>query len=288
MYKNIIRILGRMGMKYMPGYFSSLKEEVKKSNLNILIEIYVGRMLFLCIVSFFITFSFIFVSFFVFGSPLWFALGSAIISSVLVFFLLLTVFHSYPFNKLSSKKTSIDSVMPFAINHMAAIAASGVPPFIIFKLMASIPEYAEIANESRRIVRNMDAFGMDILTSIKNVADRTPSIEFKQFLYGFKSAVETGGNLKSYLEESSKEAMFDYRLKREKYLQTLSAYADFYTAVLIAAPLFFISVLAVMSLLGGQIMGMDIPTVMRLGIYVLIPALNIIFITFINFTQPSV
>ena len=82
--------------------------------------------------------------------------------------------------------------------------------------------------------------------------------------------------------------MFDYRLKREKYLQTLSTYADFYTATLIAAPLFFISILSVMALIGGQVFGLSIPMTMRLGIYLLIPLLNTIFILFVHYTQPSV
>jgi flagellar protein FlaJ len=177
--------------------------------------------------------------------------------------------------------------MPFAINHMSAIASSGVPPHIIFKLLIDIKEYGEICNEARRIVRNVDIFGMDIISAIRNVAERTPSDDFKQFLFGIVSTIDTGGNIQKYLESSAKDALFDYRLKRQKYLQTLSTYADFYTAVLIAAPLFFISILSIMSLIGGQILGMSIPTAMHFGIYLLIPLLNVIFLLFVHFTQPS-
>jgi flagellar protein FlaJ len=143
-------------------------------------------------------------------------------------------------------------------------------------------------HESARIVRNIDVFGMGVTNAIKNVADRTPSDNFKQFLYGIISTIETGGNLKQFFETTGQDALFDYRLKREKYLQTLSTYADFYTAVLIAAPLFFISILAVMALIGGQVLGLSIPVAMRLGIFVLIPLLNIMFLVFINYTQPRV
>ena len=122
---------------------------------------------------------------------------------------------------------------------------------------------------------------------MKNVADRTPSAEFKQFLYGVVAMTETGGELKIYMENSAKEALVDYRLKRERYQQVVSTYADFYTAILIAAPLFFISVLSIMSLIGGQVLGMDIPTAMKLGVYLVLPLLNISFILFIHFTQPA-
>ena len=287
MYRKMIVFFGKTGIKYFGGYLGSMREEIKKSNMNMLFEYYVGRMIALSVFSFIFIFASITAAFIILGMPMWFAIGSAMLVSSISFIAIITIFHSLPYQTILSKKNKIDMVMPFAINHMAAIASSGVPPFVIFRLISNIPEYTEITNESKRIVRNTEIFGMDIVTAVKNVADRTPSMEFRQFLYGFISSIETGGDIKKYLENSAKEQMFYYRLKREKYLQTLSAYADFYTAVLIAAPLFFISVLSVMSLLGGQIMGLDIPTAMRLGIYVLIPVMNIFFLLFINLTQPS-
>jgi len=91
-----------------------------------------------------------------------------------------------------------------------------------------------------------------------------------------------------YLKNSAKEALFNYRLKREHYLSTLSTYADLYTAVMIAAPLFFISILSVMSLIGGKLMGMQITDAMKIGVYGVMPMLNILFILFLHFTQPRV
>ncbi len=70
-------------------------------------------------------------------------------------------------------------------------------------------------------------------------------------------------------------------------MQALSTYADFYTAVMIAAPLFLISILAIMNVVGGTIEGMTISDIMNLGIYLVIPATNIAFIMFIHFTQPE-
>ena len=286
--RDSFRILGSIGMKYMSGYLNPLKEEIVKSNLNILFEIYVGKMLTFSILAFFSSFAFVTVMFTIFGAPLLLTIIGGVIAGSATSFAVLTIYHSYPFHLLTSKRNSINANMPFAINHMGAIAASGVPPFIIFKLIAAIPEYGEISNESKRILRNVEAFGMDLVSAIKNVAERTPSADFRQFLYGIISNTETGGDLKGFLENSAKEALFDYRLKREKYTQTLATYADFYTAVLIAAPLFFVSVLSILSLIGGQIFGLNIPTAIRLGVYVLMPLLNIMFIMFIHYTQPNV
>ncbi len=272
----------------MSNYLAPLKDEMVKSNLTMLFEVYVGKMMFFTFFSFFISFSVLtFALTLMLIPPLYTLVGALAVSGAIAFGIL-TLFHSYPFQLLTSKRYSIESNMPFAISHMGAIAGSGVPPFIMFKLLANIDEYGEIANEAKRIVRNVDVFGMDFTSAVRNVANRTSSISFKHFLYGIISTTETGGNIVDYLENSAKEAMFDYKLKREKYLQTLSTYADFYTAVLIAAPLFFVSVLSVLSLIGGEIFGLDIPTAIRLGIYIAIPLLNTVFILFIHYTQPHV
>ncbi|MBI2971462.1 MAG: type II secretion system F family protein [Candidatus Aenigmarchaeota archaeon] len=287
MYKSSLRFFGKIGMKYLSSYVSPLKEEILKSNLNILFELYVGRMLFVSFLAFIAVFvSITAVSTILVGVPLWVAMIGGLIAGTTVGFGVLTVYHSYPYQLLTTKKSDIEGNMPFAINHMAAIASAGVPPSVLFRLMSYVPEYGEIANESKRIVRNVEVFGMDLNTAIKNVANRTPNESFRQFLYGIVSSIETGGDLKRYFEGAAKDALFEYRLKREKYLQTLSTYADFYTAVLIAAPLFFISILAVMALIGGSVLGLSIPDAMRAGIYFLIPLLNVAFIIFIHFTQP--
>lgn len=289
MYKKLIQRFSEFGNKYMKSYFQPLKEEILESNINIVYEVYVGKMLFYSVISFLIITVYISLIFLVIGNfPLWFSVSTGLIIGGIMAFLILTLFHTYPFQIINTKKKSIEANLPFAMNHMAAIAASGVPPYVMFRLLTGIHEYGEIANQCAMIIRNIDVFGMDTIVAIKQVADRSPSEWFKQFLYGIISTITSGGDLKRYLSNAARDALFEYRLRRERYLSTLSTYADFYTAVLIAAPLFFISILSVMSMIGGQVFGMSIPDAMQIGVYAFIPLLNIVFILFIHFTQPTI
>jgi hypothetical protein len=68
----------------------------------------------------------------------------------------------------------------------------------------------------------------------------------------------------------------------------LSTYSDIYTGVLIAAPLFFVTALSLVSVIGGKIGGMDVNTIITIGTYIVIPALNIIFLVFLELNQPEV
>jgi len=289
MLKKLIIKLSEFGLKRFSSYFKPLEEIIRLSNIGILFEVYVGLMIFLSLLGFFLTFfSMFFGSIIFLKLPIIFSLIGSLIVGLSVAFIVLTIFHSYPYRVLSNRKSSIEANLPFAINHMAAIAASGVPPLIIFRLVAEVEEYGKLADEIRLILRNATAFGMDLITAVKQVAERTPSEQFKEFLYSFISTIETGGDLKRFLVEASREAIMDYRLKRERYAQLLSTYADFYTTLLIAGPLFFVSILSIVSMLGGTLMGLPMDLLIQVGVYIFIPLLNFAFILFLHLTQPSV
>lgn len=204
-----------------------------------------------------------------------------IIAGLIVFLAL----YFYPYQRAMSRRTSIDTNLPFAIAHMGSIAASGVPPSAVFKLLAKFEEYDALAEEMRKIARNMEVFGMDPLTSMREVAKRSPSEKFRQLLLGVVSTIESGGDLKLYLKIMGEQALFTWRIKRQKYLQQLSAYAEFYTGLLIAAPLFLISLFSVMNMIEPNLGGFGILQLMRISIYVFIPTLNVAFIAFLNTTQ---
>lgn len=188
----------------------------------------------------------------------------------------------YPVQRADSRRKSIEINLPFVLTHMGAVAESGVPPYMIFKLLADFEEYGEVAKEMKKLVRNIDTFGLDPLTAIKELAERTPSKEFKQILLGVVSATESGGDVKSYLKTSGEQALFNWRIKREKFLQQLSAYAEFYTGILIAAPLFIIALFSVMGMISPTLAGYDILTLTKLSIYILVPVMNIVFLLFLK------
>ena len=103
----------------------------------------------------------------------------------------------YPYQRVISRNQDINTNLPFAISHMGAIASSGVPPTAIFKLLAEFKEYGALAGEMEKITRNIEVFGLDPMTAMREVAKRTPSEKFKQLLLGLATTIEGGGDLKT-------------------------------------------------------------------------------------------
>ena len=271
-----------------PQYFGPLKDAIITSDMDVIPESYVDIMAAVSSLSALVVAVIVVFESWYFGlSFLWTVFGALAVSA-LAFFVTFTIAYTYPFQKVSSKRQNINTNLPFAINHMAAIASSGVPPEKAFEMMAEFKEYGAVSVESRNLVRQIKAFGKDTLSAIRHTATNTPSREMKELLYGILSVIETGGNLKDYLNEMSQIALFNYQLARRKYIEALSTYADVYTAILIAAPLFLVSILAVMNIVPGSLVGsLSIETVMKIGVYVLIPGMNIAFLLFISYTQPE-
>lgn len=206
-----------------------------------------------------------------------------VFSASIVFFFL----YLYPVQKSSKIRNSIDRNLPFALSHMAAISSSGIPLEFMFEMLTGFREYGEISKQSGLIIRNIKTFGMSSVNAIEDVIKRTPSPSFRQVLSGMKSTIEKGGNLTEYLDEMANRSLFEYRMKRENYLKTLSTCADLYTAVLISAPLMMIVVLGIMSVIGGDIMGMAATDLIFLMTWVIIPLLNIVFMALLHVTSPG-
>lgn len=265
-------------------YFDDIKEDLKQADMDVLYRTYVSKMFLYSTAAIVLAFmagliysiqmnlSTLEIIRFTIGAPI--AAGLVVFGSM----------YLYPSQKANSREKSIDSNLPFALNHLGAIATSGISPTAMFELLNTFDEYGGISDEAGEISRRVNVFGEDLTTALRDVAERSPSDDWSEVLYGIISTVETGGSLKSYLGEKADEAIFEYNMEKEKEIERLSTYASFYTAILIAAPVFLVVVLAVMNLLGGQIAGFAIRDLMWMGVHVIIPVINSLFVIFLALT----
>ncbi len=289
LYKKLSLVLfGDLIEKYIDS-FKPLEPHIRNANMKVLLKTWVGMLFFTTLLSLVVSFISIFVFLtFLIEVEFYIYIFSVVFFPVFVASIVFIILYLYPVQRENSRKKSIENNLPFAITHMAAIASSGIPTEFIFELLTGFEEYGEVTEDSKLIMRNIKTFGMSSVDALKDIAERTPSQNFRDILLGIVSTTESGGNMVEYLKEMADKALFDYRIKREKYLKTLSTYADIYTALLVAAPLMMLSLLATMSIIGGTVMGLTINELMLLITWVMLPVLNTGFIIFIHTTYPGV
>lgn len=271
-----------------PDFFKNLYRDIRYANLKILANTYINIVFFLTLVSAIFSIPVFTLIFSLQGNSFLMVIIKTFFATLFVTGFVFFGGTYYPSMKAKSRKRSINTNLPFAIDHMSSVISSGVSPATMFKLISNSKEYGEISAEIDKVSNYVEFFGYDILTALRAVALTTPSEEFKEFIDGFVSTIETGGDLKDYLAQKSSEALLNYRLERQKYVEALSTYSDIYTGVLIAAPLFFVIALSLVSVIGGNIGGFSVGSIISFGTYFIIPILNMMFLVFLEASQPEV
>jgi flagellar protein FlaJ len=281
-YKGIATLLfGSLVEKYADT-FSFVKRSLPKADIKISYRVYMSVVFFSSLIAAFCSsfVAYIFTIYFKFTLlQMIFILFFSPLVTFLAIFILLCY---YPFYRANIRKRNIETNLPFVLSHMASIAEAGIPPHLIFKLVSRFKEYGELAKEMEKINRNIESFGLNPVAAVREVANRTPSEALKEVLLGYVSTIEAGGSVTNYLKEAGKEALFEWRSRREMFLTKLSTYAEIYIGILVAAPLFIVSIFAAMAIVQPVVAGWHVLKLMEISIYGLIPLLNLSFLLFLK------
>ena len=235
---NIWKALKNLSLKFFGtslepfvGYFDSIKYDLIKSNMGFTLAEYVYTMFFTILLLFLIEFPLIviIVSIILQDAIIAFLFSFTVttVVTLLVFFL----FYTYPSMSSGKRKKNIDATLPFGTTYLATIASSGAPPITMFKILSQFKEYGELSKEAGKINRDVEAFGMDVVSAIRKTASRTPSEELKELLWGLDTVLTSGGNVGNFLHEKSRTFISDYRRRLEAYSRTLSLLIEIYLMI---------------------------------------------------------
>ncbi|MHA2231855.1 MAG: type II secretion system F family protein [Candidatus Hodarchaeales archaeon] len=180
-------------------------------------------------------------------------------------------YQAYPGIKARERKALLDSALPTAASYMGAMASAGVPPDVMFASLASeqLGETAiEINKEARRITRDTEALGLDILRALRKSAAQSPSSKWTGFCEGFVGTITAGGDLTFFLSSATKELMRYKEEETKEFIESLGVMAEIFMVLGVVAPLFFIIMIAILSVIGG---GAGAQVLLFLLTYLLLP-----------------
>lgn len=197
-------------------------------------------------------------------------------------------FYIYPIIKADSRKRNLEDELPFTTGYLSILAGAGVPPAQMFRSLAKIDTSLTTSHEAKQIVRDVELFGVDIISAMESASKRTPSKKFKDLLEGFIATMHSGGNLAKYLSERSEQFMRLKKIALRRLGDTLGVLAEFYVVMLVAGPLILVVMLAVMAMLGGGNQGLFNPRLMLyLLTYLGIPVGSTIFLIMLDMISPK-
>ena len=276
------------------GWFKNLKRDLIKSNMQYLAKSYLSIMFFTTLLSFIVSiFVFIFFLFFNFGInfPFITTVETSIISRIGSVFWILIVFPFiafiftllYPSLEKRSIESKINQELPFATIHMSSISESLVEPSNIFKIIISTEDYPTLEREFIKLLNEINVFGHDLVTALRNSAFNSPSKKLAELFDGLATTITSGGDLSDFFDKRSQTLLFDYKLEKEKKTKSAETFMDIYISVVIAAPMILMLLLIMMRISG---LGLALSTSMISLIMVLgVSTINIIFLIFLQLRQ---
>ncbi|MFC7021237.1 MULTISPECIES: type II secretion system F family protein [Haloarcula] len=195
----------------------------------------------------------------------------------------------YPKSLVGGRRRNINVTLPHAITFMYALSYGGMDIVETIKILGSAQDtYGEVANEFQMIVRDVELFGNDLYTALQNARNITPSDNLEQFFDDLLSVIDSGGEVTVFLETQTDAYLEEARDEQTGFLETLSLLSEVFVVLFVAAPLFLIVILIVMSLLGANTVGQ-----VTLLVYAVMPLAMVMFLVLIDtlsspFTQPKV
>ncbi len=274
------------------GSFERLNRSLKRAGMDISVRAYLGSAIFSSILvgflSFFITTLLVLL---ILQNPdLGFPTESQPLVSIIfgVFVGALCVILAYfpflywPQMKATDRRILIEAGLPSTSSYLSAMSSSGVPPDRLFYSLAGEASIApEISKESKRITRDIEIFGYDILKAVRTASERSPSERFSKFLDGMSATITSGGDLTFYLSAEAKALMKLKEEETKEFIEQLGVLAEIFMIIGVVAPLFFVVILAIVAVISPTaVEGSTI--LMLLLTYFIMPILLMVMILMIS------
>lgn len=234
-----------------------LHANLQSAHMEIRAGAYLSYVLLSTILAFLISFSIFIVLVFLLFPALHITLGIGLMIFFLLIPVLISVFTymvllSLPKSRAKARKKKIDINLAYAINFISAMASAGVTPTEIFKSLSKQEIYGTVKEEAAWIYRDINLFGLDVITAIKTNITRTPSIKLKEFLQGMVVTVTSGGSLKTYFMHKADQYLWENRNTQKQLLETLGIMAESYVTAAVAGILLLLIVIPLMMIISGQ------------------------------------
>lgn len=158
----------------------------------------------------------------------------------------------WPYYTASERGRKIDNNLGRSYTFLHALSKGGLGTYEAMRELAEAEDaYGDVSVAFQKIVRNANKGDSSLSSAIREVAEKTPSDEFREFLNGLTNTIETGSDVSRYIESRAQRALEEARKKQENRLQMYELISEVYIIIFVAAPVFFIILQLVQAMAGS-------------------------------------
>jgi flagellar protein FlaJ len=181
-------------------------------------------------------------------------------------------------NRIASKKVKIDNSLPFVLAYMATLSSAGMNPVEVIKHVG-LKDFGPTSTEFRKIVYRFDVLGQDIIAAINYIALNTPSQQLHDMLIGISNIIISGGSMKAYCEQESKNLFDQRKNKLKQFIDSLAAYSEGYLGGVTVSVIMGLVAIILLGTLGIQLIpNFGTQDLMLVFVFFAIPFINIVFL----------
>jgi len=269
------RIFGRLSPKFLSSVFE-FKEYLERAGIQIYPETYVSLMFFSALLSLPVSIVAIVLIQFTKLLPLIFLVPMP--AYIMIGFIVI------PMSRASDRAHSLEREMPFAATYVTVMASGGIPPYLSFKRLSDVELLPAMRKEARRLIRDVEIFGVDPLTALENAGRKNPLDIFRDFVSGYASTVIIGGDVNHFLETKAQDIFRTRSMRVKSAAERLGMLLESFIIVMVLMSLCFYIMFSVESIYST---GMDMGSGMIMYTYVFTPMLSIVFLYLAHGMQPK-
>jgi flagellar protein FlaJ len=269
------RIFGHIANKFL-GNVYGFKDNLERAGITIYAETYVSLMFFLALLTLPVTIVAIVLLYFTHLIPFVFIVPLP--AYVMIGFIVT------PMSKSGERATALEKEMPFAATYITVMASGGIPPYMSFKRLSDVELMPATSKEARRLIRDVEIFGVDPLSALENAAKKNPLDIFKDFVSGYASTVIIGGDVIHFLETKAQDIFKTRALRVKSAAERLGMLLESFIIVVVLMSLCFYILFSVESIYST---GMNMGSSMIMYTYVFTPLLSVVFLYLAHSLQPK-
>jgi Archaeal flagella assembly protein J len=273
-------------VKKLYPYFKDKKYDIFYTEFKTSIEEYIKTTLkysFLTFILSFISLSLIFILYLNFYNIILFSVS--ILFGIIVGFLTFIYFYVYPSLAKADYVKDIEDNLPFFALYFYSYSGSQMNIIDIFKLLNKEKRFGAINKEISYLLILINNFGYDILSALLELAQKTPSEKFKEFLYGLISVIRSGGSLKDFAKIYAKQNLEEYEIQLKEYNEKVNLWVTFYAFFFITFPMILLILAFLFSIASGNI---NILNSLLFFFLIIIPFSYITYLYMIHIYQPKI
>ena len=157
----------------------------------------------------------------------------------------------YPVYRKKQEILKVENGLVYTLSHMTILSTCGMAIEKIFEQIVEVEENPSIRRLAKKFIIDLKMFGYEVPAALEDISNRSASKEIKKILNSINNNIQTSGDLYDLLrfEVDNQLQMKKDNLKR--FMGTLAYLGEIYVALLIMAPILFIVMITILSVLGG-------------------------------------